>query len=281
MAAKQNTQVHSNNDSNKDNDELVLDEIKLNDASNVNNIIRRASITYIECNKDDITQSDEKKELENVEENEPETATLKHDSYDILELISNDNHSFLVDKVMAKISDKIMNELIETAKPSQSEDIILLIIENWFRTLNTCNFKFMIAKNLSQIIIKYYLFVLQIKLTDISGNALHKVVMFMEHYHYNGATIIEKPLRSASMRDIVSAWEASFVEVDQETLFEMILAANKLKIQPMVDLTCAKVASMIKGKSPEEIRKLFNIKNDFSPEEEEAVRSENRWATDP
>jgi Skp1 family, dimerisation domain len=26
---------------------------------------------------------------------------------------------------------------------------------------------------------------------------------------------------------------------------------------------------MIKGKSPEEIRKLFNIVNDFAPEEEE------------
>jgi S-phase kinase-associated protein 1 len=28
---------------------------------------------------------------------------------------------------------------------------------------------------------------------------------------------------------------------------------------------------MIKGKSPEEIRKIFNIKNDFTPAEEEQV----------
>jgi S-phase kinase-associated protein 1 len=28
---------------------------------------------------------------------------------------------------------------------------------------------------------------------------------------------------------------------------------------------------MIKGKSPEEIRKTFNIKNDFTPAEEEQV----------
>ncbi len=32
-----------------------------------------------------------------------------------------------------------------------------------------------------------------------------------------------------------------------------------------------------KGKTPEEIRKTFNIKNDFTPEEEEEVR-ENQWA---
>eukprot|EP00483_Globobulimina_turgida_P002274 UN02276 len=102
----------------------------------------------------------------------------------------------------------------------------------------------------------------------------------MDHYHLHPAKAIEKPLKSENMREIVSEWEATFVEVDQETLFELILAANHLKIKPLLDLTCAKVASMIKGKSPEEIRQTFNIQNDFTPEEEEAVRAENRWAED-
>lgn len=34
---------------------------------------------------------------------------------------------------------------------------------------------------------------------------------------------------------------------------------------------------MIKGKTPEELRKTFNIVNDFSPTEEEQVRKENAW----
>ena len=75
-------------------------------------------------------------------------------------------------------------------------------------------------------------------------------------------------------------WDANFVEVDQETLFELILAANYMDIKPLLDLTCAKVASMLKGKTPEQIRKQFNIANDFTPEEEEAVRAENKWAED-
>lgn len=31
------------------------------------------------------------------------------------------------------------------------------------------------------------------------------------------------------------------------------------------------------GKTPEDIRKTFGIKNDFTPEEEEQVRKENEW----
>jgi len=78
----------------------------------------------------------------------------------------------------------------------------------------------------------------------------------------------------------VKAWDAEFVNVDQATLFELILAANYLNIKCLLELTCQSVANMIKGKTPEEIRKTFGIKNDFTPEEEEEVRRENQWAFD-
>ena len=55
-------------------------------------------------------------------------------------------------------------------------------------------------------------------------------------------------------------------------------AANYMNIKSLLDLTCMTVANMIKGKTPEEIRKTFNIRNDFTPEEEEEVRRENQWA---
>jgi S-phase kinase-associated protein 1 len=87
----------------------------------------------------------------------------------------------------------------------------------------------------------------------------------------------KQPLKSANMLEVVQEWYAQFVNVEQEILFELILAANYMDIKPLLDLTCATVASMIKGKTPEEIRKTFNIVNDFTPEEEAQVREENKW----
>ena len=50
-----------------------------------------------------------------------------------------------------------------------------------------------------------------------------------------------------------------------------------MDIRPLMELASSKVASVIKGKSPEEIRKTFNIQNDFTPEEENQIREENQW----
>jgi len=44
-------------------------------------------------------------------------------------------------------------------------------------------------------------------------------------------------------------------------------AANYLDIKGLLDVTCKTVANMIKGKTPDEIRRTFNIKNDFAPQE--------------
>jgi hypothetical protein len=64
------------------------------------------------------------------------------------------------------------------------------------------------------------------------------------------------------------------------TTLTVLQAANYLDIKALLDVGCKTVANMIKGKSPEEIRKTFNIQNDFTPEEEDQIRRENEWAED-
>ncbi|KYN95077.1 suppressor of kinetochore protein 1, putative, partial [Plasmodium reichenowi] len=79
---------------------------------------------------------------------------------------------------------------------------------------------------------------------------------------------------------VVSSWDFDFVNTDKETLYELIEASNYLDIKPLLDLTCGKIASMMKDKTTEEIRAEFDIVNDFTREEEKQIREENRWCGD-
>jgi len=120
----------------------------------------------------------------------------------------------------------------------------------------------------------------EVPLMDVKATVLSKVIEFCKHHVDSKLPEIEKPLRSTNMIEMVPAWDAAFVDVDQEILFELILAANYMDIKSLLDLACAKVASMIKGKSAEQIRQTFNIKNDFTPEEEAQIIEENKWCED-
>ncbi|KAE8667342.1 SKP1-like protein 1B [Hibiscus syriacus] len=111
----------------------------------------------------------------------------------------------------------------------------------------------------------------EIPIPNVTSKILSKVLEYCKK-HVDAAT------KEKNTEDEIKAWDADFVGVDQNTLFDLILAANYLNIKSLLDLTCQTVADMIKGKTPEEIRKTFNIKNDFTPEEEEEVRRENQWA---
>lgn len=115
-----------------------------------------------------------------------------------------------------------------------------------------------------------------IPIPNVESRALKKVIEYCDYHWNNKADEIEKPLKG-KIEDVICDFDRKFLEIDQELLIELIMAANYLNIKDLLDLTCAKVASMIKGKSPEEIRQMFNIENDFTPEEEEKIREENKW----
>ncbi|VDM10899.1 unnamed protein product [Wuchereria bancrofti] len=127
-----------------------------------------------------------------------------------------------------------------------------------------------------------------IPLQSVNSAILKKVIHWCE-YHKDDPIPPEDNDNKEKRTDDISSWDVEFLKVDQGTLFELILATNKekinisgkyiklfqaanyLDIKGLLDVTCKTVANMIKGKSPEEIRRTFNIKNDFTPEEEEQV----------
>ncbi|RHZ57031.1 hypothetical protein Glove_395g44 [Diversispora epigaea] len=114
-----------------------------------------------------------------------------------------------------------------------------------------------------------------IPLPNVTGPILTKVIEYCTHHKDDPPVSHEDEFKKGS--EDIDDWDAEFCKVDQGTLFELILSANYLDIKPLLDLTCKTVANMIKGKSPDEIRRTFNIENDFSPAEEEQVKFENDW----
>lgn len=57
-------------------------------------------------------------------------------------------------------------------------------------------------------------------------------------------------------------------------LVEIANTVFELKFTAMTNITAFLIANNIKNKTPEELRKTFNIINDFTPEEEENIKKE-------
>jgi hypothetical protein len=105
-----------------------------------------------------------------------------------------------------------------------------------------------------------------IPLHNVSSEALKRVVAFCEDHVARPRPALATNTPEGKGKYVLDDWDKTFLaKLNQEQLFELILAANYLDIKTLLDATCKTVADMIIGKSPEQIRSLFQIKNDFSP----------------
>ena len=118
---------------------------------------------------------------------------------------------------------------------------------------------------------------IEFKVDKVKGTVLKKVVEYLEHYKDQEPKEIERPLPSQNFNECVDDWDYNFIDLDLDKIFEINLAANYLDIRPLLELSGAKIASLIKGKTTQEVRKIFNIENEFTPEEEEQIIEENKW----
>lgn len=121
-----------------------------------------------------------------------------------------------------------------------------------------------------------------IPVTDTSPETLALVLEYMEYHVDHPAKVLERPLKNP-IEELIDEWDYDFLfrklktENGHGPLFEVMQAANFLNINDLLDLTCGCVASMIHGKTAEQIREMFKIENDFTKEEEEKIKTENAW----
>lgn len=83
------------------------------------------------------------------------------------------------------------------------------------------------------------------------------------------------------MNEIVQPFYATYINsLSQEQLKLLSRAANFMGIAPLLSLCGAKIASFIRGKSPEEIRVNLALSVNFTPAQEEKLKTDNAWAED-
>lgn len=114
----------------------------------------------------------------------------------------------------------------------------------------------------------------ELVLKHIEADIVKRVVQWLTHHDGNPMKVLEKPLRSNDLKDLVDEFDATFADADdnQHTVFKLLLAANYMDIKDLLSLMCGKVATWIKGKTPEEIRTFFNVPKPTQEELEEVKK---------
>ena len=116
-----------------------------------------------------------------------------------------------------------------------------------------------------------------VSLNYIRSDILKKIKEYLIHYENEDPKEIERPLPSHNFKECVDEWDYNFINVDLKLIFEIILGANYMDIKPLIELGSAKIASIIKGNTTEEINKIFVLNNNFTPEEEQQILEEKNW----
>ncbi|KAJ6929597.1 SKP1-like protein 14 [Populus alba x Populus x berolinensis] len=86
------------------------------------------------------------------------------------------------------------------------------------------------------------------------------------------------PLPNVTAKPLSQVIEFCKEEKSDKDLVDMIPVANYLEIKDLLDVLNQAVADRIENKSVEYVRGFFGIDNDFTAEEEAALRQEHAWA---
>ncbi|XP_017138712.1 S-phase kinase-associated protein 1-like [Drosophila miranda] len=101
-------------------------------------------------------------------------------------------------------------------------------------------------------------------LPNVTSDILRLVLIWAE-YHKDDPEPPEDEAAYRRSTDDIIPWDIEFLKVEQNTLVELMLAANYMDINGLMHLIAKHLANMIKGKTPEQIRQTFNIPHSQAP----------------
>ena len=111
------------------------------------------------------------------------------------------------------------------------------------------------------------------------SKTIEKIIEYLEHFKGNNPKEIQKPLLSTEMKEITDEWSAKFIDnLTIEELVNLTAAAHYIQLNCLLNLCCAKMVALCKGKSENEIFKVFGVPLDyFSAEKKAQIKETNAW----
>lgn len=102
----------------------------------------------------------------------------------------------------------------------------------------------------------------EIPLYNISYAVLVKIIEFTTHYNKDPMKQVVKPL--PNNHDLgVQTWYKQYIErLSDGELHELLKGSTYMDIEPLTDLLCGQMASIIKGKEPDELKTIFGLDYD-------------------
>jgi hypothetical protein len=87
---------------------------------------------------------------------------------------------------------------------------------------------------------------------------------------------VQKQLEEAEKA--VAEWNTAFIQgIKLATLWDFVIAVDYLHCQRLMNYACAFIGKLVKGKKADEMRRIFGIVNDLTPDEIANIRKENEW----
>lgn len=115
-----------------------------------------------------------------------------------------------------------------------------------------------------------------IDLKLVEKDMLKKVIDWCTYHRDKESKKIEKPLKSMKFEVCVpDEYDQKFSDLKVRECFILLMTANYLDVNPLIELMAARIASFLRGKSQEQIRKILGLADDYTPEEEERILKEN------
>ena len=117
---------------------------------------------------------------------------------------------------------------------------------------------------------------------ETDSNTFEKIIEYLNHFNGNKPQEIQKPLLSSDMKKATDEWSANFIDkLTVEELVNLTTTSYLMKINSLLNLCCAKMVTLCKGKTQEQIFNLFGVSSDFfTPEKIEQIKESNKWVDD-